>query len=186
MNPFPDHTPASNLLQSLSDTGVPSLGPGNPKKGSWLQELNDLSNSQLLGVDKVRDHNAAQCIRSGLLLYGELLDSSHDISQDIHTTEGSYWHGIMHRKEPDYPNAKYWFRRVGDHPLFEALPQEGDPQSEIRDQIQATGIWDPFEFVDEVERAVRGRNSDAIEVLERLQDFEMRALFAHCYRLATG
>src|SRR5207245_11135 len=59
----------------------------------------------------------AACVRSGLYLRFNFLDESHTISQGIHTVEGSYWHAIMHRREPDYSNAKHWFRKVGQHPV---------------------------------------------------------------------
>ena len=49
------------------------------------------------------------------------LEPSHTISQGISSPSGSYWHGIMHRREPDYANAKYWFRRVGPAPDLSAM-----------------------------------------------------------------
>ena len=71
------------------------------------------------------DHRNKRCVESGLLLLWDFLDDSHEISQ---TMEGKgsprtadYWHGIMHRREPDAGNASYWFRRVGSHPALDHL-----------------------------------------------------------------
>jgi hypothetical protein len=58
----------------------------------------------------------ALALKAGLLLWDEALDASHTISQNVHNRTGSYWHGLMHRMEGDYSNAKYWFRETGSHP----------------------------------------------------------------------
>src|SRR5450432_255553 len=55
---------------------------------------------------------------AGLWLYFSCLDEAHAVAQDLETPEGSFWHGILHRREPDPANAAYWFRRVGQHPVF--------------------------------------------------------------------
>ena len=52
-------------------------------------------------------------LQAGIWLYVDDLERSHGISQNLHTAEGSYWHGIMHRREGDFSNAKYWFRQAG-------------------------------------------------------------------------
>lgn len=87
---------------------------------------------------------------SGLWLLAGDLDRSHRISQDEPSADGSFWHGIMHRREADYSNAKYWFRRVGKHPVFDELQNR---HSDV--------FSDPYEFVDRVETACRGRSGDA-------------------------
>jgi hypothetical protein len=56
------------------------------------------------------------------LLCGEL-DRSHAVSQQIDTEDGAYWHGIMHRRERDFSNANYWFRRASKHPIRGVLTQ---------------------------------------------------------------
>lgn len=58
---------------------------------------------------------------AGLWLLAGELDRSHDISQTLESPTGSYWHGIMHRREGDYSNAKYWMRRTGGHSVNEEL-----------------------------------------------------------------
>ncbi|MEZ6095654.1 MAG: hypothetical protein R3C03_15735 [Pirellulaceae bacterium] len=54
------------------------------------------------------------------LLLGEW-EKAHEVSQDLNSPEGAYWHGIAHRIERDFWNAKYWFRQLGGHPVSDTL-----------------------------------------------------------------
>ncbi len=74
--------------------------------------------------DAPADRNMAEACLAGLWLLHNQLDRSHRLSQEIHTPTGSLWHAIMHRREGDYDNAKYWLRQVGDHPV---TPSCGKP-----------------------------------------------------------
>ena len=38
---------------------------------------------------------------------------SHNIAQDIHSSDGSWIHAYLHRKEGDPGNAAYWYRKAG-------------------------------------------------------------------------
>ncbi|HMF12844.1 MAG TPA: hypothetical protein VKE94_11075, partial [Gemmataceae bacterium] len=127
-----DYSPAINDL--LRDERLAPLGPGTPNVSVRVQ-LAALTNENLLASHPVRDADMAAACRAGLWLYHDFLDESHSISQDIDTPTGSYWHGLLHRREPDFSNSKYWFRRVGTHPVFEPLfiaaaeLARADPQS---------------------------------------------------------
>jgi hypothetical protein len=59
---------------------------------------------------------APEAALAGLYVYFSCWDEAHEIAQSIHTREGSYWHAIVHRQEPDAGNSAYWFHRVGEHP----------------------------------------------------------------------
>src|SRR5271156_4524952 len=49
---------------------------------------------------------------AGLYLYFSCWQEAHEIAQNISTSEGSYWHAMVPRQEPDAGNAGYWFRQV--------------------------------------------------------------------------
>ncbi len=120
MNTF-EHPGYNDCVADLIDrAALNELGPGKPDHAQRAR-LDQLSPEQLLAPHPVRDRQMAEACLAGLWLLHDFLDESHTISQSIDTLEGSYWHGIMHRREPDYENAKYWFRRVPVHPLYAPL-----------------------------------------------------------------
>jgi len=118
---------------------------------------------------------APEAAMSGLYLYFSCLDEAHTIAQAIETPDGSFWHGIMHRQEPDAGNAGYWFRRVGKHAIF----------PELSNAAQALGYppgsaWDPIAFIDACEEARRHPGSDRELLLQKVQLAEWQLLFHHC------
>lgn len=147
-----------------------SLGEGSPQT-SERAVLNELSVKTAFAHAAVADRQMAECCLAGAWLLHDFLDESHQISQRIDTTSGSFWHGIMHRREGDFSNAKHWFRHVGRHPVFELLAEN-------------EGEWDPFAFVDRCQAAVR--NGKDREACLDLQQAEWEALFDFCYRSAVG
>jgi len=179
------------VAQLLRDRRLPELGPGRPNQ-SAQSELLALSHASIAAGRPIRDPAMLDCCRAGLWLWHDFLDESHSVGQSIDTPSGSYWHGIMHRREPDYGNAKYWFRRVGDHPIFVPLAQgcaelvRDHQQASARELAAAVGRrgesdhWDPFRFVDLCERVANGKSlSD--EICREMARIEWELLFDYCY-----
>lgn len=130
----------------------------------------------------VRDVAMASACESGLWLRHHDLDRSHDISQQIDTPTGSYWHGIMHRLEGDFGNAKYWFRRVGTHPIFPHLAAAAHQITP--DNFLSRSDWDPFGFIDRCEAIAQQSATDI--ALQRVASAEWDLLFEYCFRQALG
>lgn len=118
---------------------------------------------------------------SGLYLYFSCLDESHAIAQDLDTPEGSFWHGIMHRQEPDAFNAGYWFRRVGNHPVFPALAVAA---SELGYSSVNTR-WEPLAFIDYCETARKRPGSTEEKLAIQVQLAEWQLLFDYCATKAS-
>jgi hypothetical protein len=144
--------------------------------------------SEFGGTQPVDANMAACCIAAVWLLH-DYLDESHKISQAIDTATGSFWHAIMHRREGDFSNARYWFRHVGPHPVFGAIGQRATELAAARGEeplvrkLAASGTWDPFAFV-ELCRAAIGGPANLRDLCLDIQQAEYELLFDYCYRAA--
>ena len=108
---------------------------------------------------------APEAALAGLYLRYGAWNEAHEIAQDIETPEGSYWHALVHRAEPDEANAAYWYRQVGRHPIFPALAKAAREYG-----IGDGEVWDPFAFL---KICSQGRG---VEV----QRLEWQLLFEYC------
>jgi hypothetical protein len=168
----------SRIRALLADERLPSLGHGRPN-AAVRGELAGLTVAQLFEPLVVTDADAAKAGLSGLWLYHDFLDESHTLSQEIETPSGSFWHGIMHRREGDFGNSGYWFRRVGRHPVFESLTEAAHAVD-----ASAPMPWDPFWFIEKVQSVVRKSEAEQ-QGARLLQQVEWHCLFEYCFQEAT-
>ncbi|MEZ0326877.1 MAG: hypothetical protein ACAH95_13335 [Fimbriimonas sp.] len=130
---------------------MPFLLPGAMPQGRGAQQYESVADQAYAAaahlIDQLDDHPELQ---AGLWLYVDDLERSHHVSQSLAGPIGAYWHGIMHRREGDFSNAKYWFR-------------------------QADGVRlsiDPVAFVDRV-AAARGENPAELLEMQRREWSEL-------------
>lgn len=128
--------------------------------------------------------NLSDSVRAGLLLWNDDLEASHGISQGIHSSTGSFWHAIMHRREGDVSNALYWWRRVGVHEAFgdiyeqvlSVLQQEkANAARNFATALQRAGTWKPDDYTHQCAKAT----SDDVW-LRRVQVVEIDTLLRWC------
>ena len=166
------------------------LYSGTPDKGVE-STLHSLPIEELFAPGKITDKDAARRCLAGLWLLYDYLEECHRIAQAFETKEAAYWHAIMHRREGDFSNSGYWWRRVGDHPTFSHLRNEAKNLAEKSKAPEATAFlvkqsrWDPFAFVDLCEACVKGK-VPAEDLCKQIQVAEWRLLFDYCYRKAIG
>jgi hypothetical protein len=167
-------------FQQLIDTSeLASLGPETRQSRKSIAELDKLLAKQF-SASKL-DANKRNLIRAVALLWHDHLEEAHEIAQHDSGPDGSLIHAIMHRREPDFGNAKYWYHRTGRHAVYPefarratALPQS-EQERDLVLRFTPKDDWDPFAFVDAVQRS----RIDAPETgpfLQRAQKMEFEAL----------
>ena len=168
----------------LEAGGLAELGPGLRKgiieQTALNNELDSLFGSTNLTVV------SKELIRGLILLWHDHFDAAHEISQAIENADGSFVHGILHRREPDYGNAAYWFRRVGTHASFAGLAKRVADLPALKDEaalkteLMPRGYWDPFAYIHLCEKAAGKLPSDArVILLREIQGVETEVLLEH-------
>jgi len=159
----------------LLETSEPAeLGPG-PRKGVRAEAELRSELAKLTGMGP-----KPELVSSLILLWHDYLNAAHSIAQDAAGPDGAFVHGIMHRREPDYGNAAYWFRRAGHHPAFPSLGSAviALPASKeidvLRSKLVPNAKWDPFAFIDAVAEAKR--RPELAQPLRHIQKLETEAL----------
>jgi hypothetical protein len=177
----------------LSPPRSAPLDGGDPQP-AMRARLARLSAEDMVAPRPIRDRQQAEACLAALWLYHDFLDEAHTIAQAIETPEASYWHAIMHRREGDYSNAKYWVRRAGPLPIFSRLADEARSQGQLAfELVAATALvtgskWNAEKWVD-LCRAACARQApfdrpEALHWAQSLQAMEWNALFSHCLAAA--
>jgi hypothetical protein len=190
MNPFPPSSSGAHFYKEI-ESRLPKLGlvQGTPSHTKLIKEIQIVPLDKLLG-STVTSQPMAEAVKAGLCMAFDAWEEAHVIAQDLDTVEGSYWHGIVHRREPDAGNAKYWFRQVGQHPVFEQLGSE-----ETREALASTtafdfivqlGSWEANRFIDLCMECETGQRPELKAELQMLQMKELELLLTHCIQSAIG
>ncbi len=157
------------------------LCPSEPLDYSLASRIREADDATLAGDATIQNKTAWAMVRGGLLYAVDALDPAHRIFQDEPSDLGSYWHGMMHRREGDFDNARYWFRRAGHIPVFEKMHRAAAEHSGL---FGRQNTWDPYLFTGECEQARFGAPEKTPE-LAAVQRAEWEVLFDYCWRQAV-
>jgi hypothetical protein len=119
----------------------------------------------------------APFVRSLLLLAAGDLERAHLLVQEASNADGTYIHGMVHRIEDDFDNARYWFRRTAVHPVAAEIYRRAAANSP---KVASCATWDPVWMTDWMEAS---RKSGADEELRAVLAIESEVLLEH---LASG
>jgi len=186
---MPCHPYASRVSESLQPafrrliaTAEPAhLGPERRQSALGEAELRAAVRDAVSGSGL--PDSQARLILAHVLLWHDCLDASHTLSQAIDTPDGSFLHAIMHRREPDYWNSKYWWRQAGRHPAFDDVGRraggclQSAGRADLGELLLPDGVWQPSVFVDACESvASRSGGDPEVMVLRLLQQIEFEVL----------
>ena len=174
---------------------LPALVPEKEWDTELTKQIQNTSSADFFDDQTSKDSSSGDIVRIGLLVWNDAYDKPHGMLQDINSKTGSYWHAILHRREPDYSNSQYWFGRVGSHPIFPTLRKrvldfleedssESSQLASYAEEIEGKDNWDAPQFVDWCQAAEQNPNAEVIEFLQKAQVEEIKLLLEYSYRNA--
>lgn len=185
--------PSQEFIPPEAPATYPELAPRAESMPKWLRKR-----CAAISFENVQSPPDAIAVKAGLFQIHGDLHTSHEYAQDCQGegkhVAGDYWHGIMHRREPDYGNSKYWFRRVGQHPIFGELAKQANsileecasPNASEWQQRMTQNGWNSSAFVDLCEECANGRDQELTLAAKKIQWVEMMLLLQQTYVDAVG
>lgn len=152
--------------------------------------MRELKPTQLLsGI--ARDVDLAGCALAGLWLWFDCEPQAHALVQGYSDGTGALWHAILHRREGDFANAKYWVRQAGRHPAY---PSIGARVVEMLRDMPAdksllrltASSWDPAAMIDLVADVERSGDRARRTLAVGIQQCEWQTLFEWTVMHAAG
>ena len=119
---------------------------------------------------------------AGLLLMAGCWEEAHQVSQDLADAEGSYWHALAHRMEPETWNSDYWFGRVGPHAIFSELFAKASEviRRHPRAGLELQSQWQPSLLTSWCDRARESKAPDFISAVTEIHTAECWLLWRWC------
>lgn len=106
-------------------------------------------------------------VKTGLFLLNDDLASGHALAQSLQGQPlGDFWHAIIHRREADWNNARYWFGKAGPEAILTQI-YGSDPKA-------------PDAFINRCRKIGRGQEAE----LEQFQQEEMAQLLVYAFSLS--
>ncbi len=152
----------------------------------------ELTLKNLFANADIKKPEFAKAALAGAYLAVNNIHASHDLSQTIKNAAGSSWHAIMHRREGDYWNSKYWWRQAGQQTCLAGLVKAAGAAgltagpTEIQSLLTKSS-WSPGSFVDLVETVCTTEEAlkpGLVEACLELQRLEWLELFNFSYQSA--
>ncbi len=162
-------TSLAAVRQIFINHGHPGLGPVVRAAVMPVEQLRQTIDEALHGVADLRHAR----LLALALCWHDHWDAAHQVCV---AHEGDQpcdlIHMILHRREPDADNCRYWIARVGWHPLYDELPAIAVTAGMADSTLTTGGRWHPERFM---ERCLHATDLDRA-VLEQVQAAELLAL----------
>ena len=120
----------------------PGLGPER-RAEAWDEARVRAAAARLNAADE----RTGDLLLALTLLWHDHLDAAHALVQAREGDSDADWiHAVLHRREPDPGNSRYWFHQVGDHPGFASLAAAATARG-LGAALAPAGRWKPDAFI---------------------------------------
>lgn len=156
-----------DLRAFLAEAQLPRVSRDQPAPDPRLLAKLEAATDDNLGL---ADQAKAACVRALLWYAAGDLNTAHEIVQAMSGPDGAYIHGMIHRVEDDFNNARYWFARAVAHPASAEIYRHAVVNSPL---IAAHSLWDPVYVTDLLEEARRTGISEELTTVLRIEFEEL-------------